>query len=441
MAFISFKESANFFPHPMCLIDTSGNIIECNKLAEKFLNTENFTTIPNNLLGFISADETRLQSIIKQSQKTRDPIKTMLNMSCGNTAGKSRCEFLFLRDNKEVKQLLFSWKPHDTSPSTFSMLNKDIENLRRKYHQVMNQRDHLEEHIAERTHDLSVKTMELEKANASLSEAQEKLRQHSDNLQLMVDEKTAELRQAVDTAVKAKEFAEFANQAKSEFIANMSHELRTPMHAILSFSDMGLRKSDKIDPKKIYMYFSSISKSGKRLMSLIEDLLDISKLESGLLELDFQQHNILNIIQQSYAELTPLAQSKNIEFSIKSHGEATIAELDTNKIHQVMTNIFSNAIKFTPEGKNIEVFVSTVDEPELLKITVKDQGIGIPEDELDDIFDKFTQSSRTKSGAGGTGLGLSISKQIIEAHQGKIWAENNAGGGTIFNITLPFNQR
>lgn len=245
--------------------------------------------------------------------------------------------------------------------------------------------------------------------------------------------------------MQAKHDADRANQSKSEFLANMSHELRTPMHAILSFSNMGVTKAEDAERDKLIRYFTRIEQSGKRLLTLLNNLLDLSKLEAGRMEMNIREEDILRVINAVVAEMDGLIRQQEVQLQIIPPTVSTTVPCDTDKVFQVVSNLLSNAVKFTPGGKTITISVETGslhksnngEALETIKVTVADQGIGIPEDELEEVFDKFVQSSKTKTGAGGTGLGLAISKEIVEQHGGAIHAEVNADGGASFIFHLP----
>lgn len=239
--------------------------------------------------------------------------------------------------------------------------------------------------------------------------------------------------------IAAKEEAEAANLAKSEFLANMSHELRTPMHAIINYSRMGADKHDDVPPEKIEKYFTNIHISGTRLLTLLNGLLDLSALEAGKQTFSFQQHALHSITELAEGEITPLIDAKHLTINVIHRTTDTNCICDKEKMMQVMVNLLSNAIKFSNEHDTIQIIYDDAqsDGAPALSISVTDEGIGIPEDELDSIFSKFSQSTRTNTGAGGTGLGLAITKEIIEAHGGNITASNNISGGACFTVTLP----
>lgn len=246
-----------------------------------------------------------------------------------------------------------------------------------------------------------------------------------------------------------RERAEQANLAKSAFLANMSHELRTPMHAILGFSDLGSSKVGKVTDEKLSGYFTRINDSGKRLLSLLNGLLDLSKLEAGRMKFELGEHDMLETIEVVIDEFVPLFNKHGLTVDLYSQQNSSFAEYDDEKMIQVVRNLLSNAIKFTPDNKALKIYLDngklpSVDSLELavpaLSVSIKDQGPGIPEDELDTIFDKFVQSSNTGDGSGGTGLGLSISKEIINHHHGVINVVNNDDGGATFTFIIPCEQ-
>ncbi len=245
------------------------------------------------------------------------------------------------------------------------------------------------------------------------------------------------------------EKAELANRAKSEFLANMSHELRTPMHAILGFSSLGSNKVGSAANEKIAGYFTRINESGQRLLYLLNDLLDLSKLEAGRMDFEFCENDLQESIKIIADELAPLFLERCLTVDIEPPSVSTCAIYDKEKIEQVIRNLLSNAIKFTPDGMSVLVYFeesllySKEDPSEeaavpAISVSIMDQGTGVPEGELENIFEKFVQSSKTNTGAGGTGLGLSISKEIIEGHGGAIRASNSSkSGGAIFTFLLP----
>ena len=288
--------------------------------------------------------------------------------------------------------------------------------------------------------------------NAELNDYKESLEEKVEKRTQTLKEINKELQTQIQETEQAKQFAEQANQAKSEFLANMSHELRTPMHSILSFSTFGLSKFDSAPKEKIEYYFSIIHESGQRLLHLLNDLLDLAKLDSGSMSFDFQKHNLSGVLKSVLAEHAPQIEDKNINLLVSKNDTHPYAVFDEARITQVIINLLSNAIKFSPENARLEINISNTqmltpnsnDEMQspcnALQFSIQDEGVGIPEEELTHIFDKFFQSSITKTNAGGTGLGLAISQEIIHGHQGKIWAKNNINGGAIFYFQIPVVQ-
>ena len=244
---------------------------------------------------------------------------------------------------------------------------------------------------------------------------------------------------------QAKEMAENANRAKSEFLANMSHELRTPMHAILSFAELGQSKSGSAPAEKLSHYFERIHQSGKRLLAILNDLLDLSKLEAGKMLYNMQQQDLLPCVQEAVDELQPLCVAKRLAMRIAAPAVATQVNFDLLRISQVVRNLLGNAIKFSPEGSSIEISFADSRMPtdlavDALALEVRDHGIGIPDDELESIFDKFIQSSKTQTGAGGAGLGLAICREIVRGHGGEIIACNHPDGGASLIVYLPYHN-
>jgi signal transduction histidine kinase len=226
-----------------------------------------------------------------------------------------------------------------------------------------------------------------------------------------------------------------ASKAKSAFLANMSHELRTPMNAILGFNEMILDDLYGEVPTHLRDPLADIQTNGKHLLKLINDVLDLSKIEAGRMELALAEYSVQDVVETVGASLQSLAAEKGIRLIVGAQPRIPLAFGDGMRITQCLLNLAGNALKFTKEGK-VEVWAEQ--KGDMLEYRVSDTGIGIPKDRIDKIFGEFEQADAAVAREfGGTGLGLSITKKFVELHGGRIRAESELGKGSTISFQIP----
>ncbi len=278
------------------------------------------------------------------------------------------------------------------------------------------------------------RTRELSLLSQSFKLMAEQLKSSFELLETRVAERTAQLAEAKQIAEEAKESAESANRAKSEFLASMSHELRTPLNSILGFSQ--LLNREKSLTKTQQENLGIINRSGEHLLSLINDVLDLAKIESGKMILDPKDFDLFNLLDLVQEMLSFRAESKGLELIVeRANNLPRYIHSDDKKLRQVLINLLGNAIKFTQEG-SITLRVGLADKPTNIQFEVEDTGAGIAPEEIESIFDAFIQTETGKQSQQGTGLGLPITKKFIELMGGKITVSSQVGKGTIFRFNI-----
>jgi protein-histidine pros-kinase len=261
-------------------------------------------------------------------------------------------------------------------------------------------------------------------------QADEQVRQLNADLEQRVRERTEEL-------AVAKERAELANLFKSDFLANMSHELRTPLNGIIGFSEFLIdEKPGNLNPKQ-KEYLNDVLTNGRHLLQLINDVLDLSKVEAGKMELFPEAFSVRQAIEEVCAVLVPMAHKKKISIQRDVHPAVDAVTLDQQKFKQMLFNLLSNAVKFSSEGGSVDIFVNPCD-PDRLRLQVRDTGIGIRPEDFEKLFVEFQQLD---SGAArryqGTGLGLALTKKIVQLQKGSIRVESELNKGSTFTVILP----
>jgi len=304
--------------------------------------------------------------------------------------------------------------------------------------------------------------------NRELVKAQDELKEVNEHLEVKLKEIedmnhklqaiTSELDLQRKEAEEARLQAEAANKAKSDFLANMSHELRTPLNAVLGFSEV---LQDELFGKlneKQHEYIKNIYSSGNHLLSLINDILDLAKVEAGALELDVSGFSLKETLDSSMTMLKEKAMKHSISLTLDVRPDADISiEADERKFKQIMFNLISNAVKFTQDGGDVHVSARKVTPPflpldkgrvggvmpdgDFIEISVVDTGIGIRPEDIPKLFKEFTQLEFAYAkNYEGTGLGLALTKRLVELHGGKIWIESEYGKGSRFIFVIPVRQ-
>ncbi len=270
--------------------------------------------------------------------------------------------------------------------------------------------------------------------------AEEKLQTAHRLLEKKVEERTLELKTKTEEA-------ESANRAKSRFLANMSHEFRTPLHQMLGNAQLGKQKVEREKKEKQLPYFSGIIKVGNNMKRLIENVLTLTQLESEKMDFDMSTVDLKRLVRSVASEFAFIAGEKRVHLKHAEPIGSTLAVCDASKISMVFRHLLANAVEFTPQDKTVLISIKpgrfsasrqTDDRctNSAVVVEIKDEGVGIPEDELEQVFGKFVQSSRTATGAGGTGLGLAICKEIVSTHRGEIRASNNPERGVTLSLKL-----
>ena len=290
----------------------------------------------------------------------------------------------------------------------------DVESLKRRLQREREARKQAETIAEEKTRELFVANRALKRLNQQLEER--------------VRERTAELAASRDQALEA-------SRAKTQFLANMSHEFRTPMNAIIGFTRLAMRRSRDLLPEGQYKNLEKILISSEHLLSLINSVLDLSKVQAGQMEVHPVDFALEPLVDMCLRTVEPMVKTERVQLEKRVEPDLPRLFTDPEKLKQILVNLLSNAVKFTEEGR-ITVAIRHTDEE--LAIAVSDTGTGIPEDKLGVIFEGFHQvDSSTTRKYGGAGLGLSISHYLAQLIGGDITAESTVSVGSTFTVTFP----
>jgi signal transduction histidine kinase len=347
--------------------------------------------------------------------------------------GKDGFEFLKIlqgsEENKNIPVVILTgykdsdFKRRALELGAIDLLNKPVEreDLLARLHSMLRVKSYQDE--------LKNKSKNLEQM-VSMLEDNDKAREE---LEKKVEERTKEL-------IMLNKHLEKASRAKSEFLANMSHELRTPLNSVIGFGEVLLTERFGKLTEKQARYVANILTGGKDLLSLINDILDLSKIEAGKIELALSEFSFPKLIEGIKTILKELAFRKQITIESYIAPEVAVIKADERKIKQIMYNLLSNAIKFTPDGGKVEVRTDIKDKG--LRVSVADTGIGIKQEDIGKLFEPFEQIKNEKTQEyEGSGLGLALTKNLVQLHGGKIWIESEFGNGSTFTFTIPLRRK
>ena len=322
--------------------------------------------------------------------------------------------------------------------NTFNVVFKQLENHEQLQIEIRERRQ--AEAALEQALELQKqREVELEQAKQDLASSHHLLAEYNQTLEEKVEQRTKELAASIEEARQAKAAAEEANQAKSTFLANMSHELRTPMNAIIGYSEMLHEEAEDLGQEDFIPDLQKIHGAAKHLLSLINDILDLSKIEAGRMELYLETFEIDNLINDVIATIQPLIEKNANTIKVNLSDKLITMHADLTKVRQSLLNLLSNASKFTDKG----IVTLTVDryttlEQDWISFQVKDSGIGMTPEQMSQLFQAFTQAdASTTRKYGGTGLGLAITKKFCQMMGGDIEVESEIDVGSTFTMKLP----
>jgi signal transduction histidine kinase/CheY-like chemotaxis protein len=318
-------------------------------------------------------------------------------------------------------------------------LSKSVEEVSRdelgQLAQIFNQ---MTASLRERDAQLQQQFQALQSAHSDLSQTARELELYKDQLEQRVRERTDELAQKNVELQHLMEKAQESDRLKTQFLANMSHELRTPLNAIIGFAQVMLEGIDGEITDVQRTDLTAIYQSGMHLLEMINDVLDIAKIEAGQMTLDLEETRVEDVIQSVMSSVKGLIKGKKIELRTEVEADLPSMRADRTRLRQIILNLVSNAAKFTTKG---QILVKAVQESNTMRVSVSDTGMGIRQEDLPKLFKEFRQlDASTTRNQGGTGLGLAIAKRFVELHGGRIWVESQFGVGTTFSFCLPLSR-